>query len=234
MDASVKQAAVLVSCALKTEHYTSLQAFIKCSDWKLCLFFSLLLTSLILPAIHSTGMCKLLSHLKLKGICSVPALRTTLLSWPRYFFVLLFLFQFLSYPWDFFLFSHHQWFHFFKKLLPSSTQCWLDYKEGSAFTVLDRVQWRAGANGTSSGELWSAFMGERRDLRCEGLPTSLLSQPFFCLTWGVSDPGLAWLQISGGQAGNSLMFLICWLWLRAISSLHWTLLCTLALRTINW
>lgn len=180
-------------------------------------------------------MCKLLSHLKLKGICSVPALRTTLLSWPRSLFVLLLLFQFLSYPWDFFfsLFPSPM-IQFLKNLLPSSMQCWLDYKEGSAFTVLDRVQWRVGANGTSSGELWSTFMGERRDLRCEGLPMSLLSQPFFCLRWGVSDPRLAWLQISGGQAGNSLMFLICWLWLRAISFLHWTLLCTLALWTINW
>lgn len=123
---------------------------------------------------------------------------------------------------------------FFKKLLPSSTQCWLDYKEDSAYTVLDRAQWRVGANGTSSGEWWSAFMSKRRDLGCKGLPTSLLSQPFFCLRWGVSDPKLASLQISGGQAGNSLMFLICWLWLGAISCLHWTLLCTLALWTINW
>lgn len=76
----------------------------------------------------------------------------------------------------------------FKKLLPSSMHCWLDYEEGGAFTVLARVQWRVGAIGTRCGELWSTFMGKRRDLRWEGLPRSLLSQPFFSLTWGVSDP----------------------------------------------
>lgn len=235
MPLSSRQQSWLVPCALKTEHCTSLQTFHKKFCLEALLIFSLLLKSLILPAIHSAGVCKLLSHLKLKGVCLVPTLRTAFCPVLGLFYLAVsLLISVISLRfWFVFFFSHHKWLYFFQ-LLPSSMQCWLDYKEGSAYTVLDRVQWRVGANGTSSGELWSAFMGKRRDLRCEGLPMNLLSQPFFFLRWDVSDPGLAWLHISGGQAGNSLMFLICWWWLRAISSLHWALLCTLALWAINW
>lgn len=39
MPPSSRQQSWLVSCALKIEHYPSLQAFIKCSLWMLCFFF---------------------------------------------------------------------------------------------------------------------------------------------------------------------------------------------------
>lgn len=180
VDASIKQAAVLVGFMCSEDWALPFTAgFHKMFSLDALLLFSLLLTSLILPSIYIAGMYKLLSHLKLKGIYLVPTSRTTLPPCPWSLLSRCFSFNFCHILEFFFFPSHHQWFHFFKKLLPSSTQCWLDYKQGSAFTALDRVQWRVAANGTSSGELWSAFMGKRRDLRCRACQWALCLDPSF-------------------------------------------------------
>lgn len=89
VDASVKEAAPLVGFTCSEDwalHFTV--GFHKMFCLEALLIFSLLLNSLISPAIHSAGMCKLLSHLKHKSICLVPALRTVLLPCPWSFFYL--------------------------------------------------------------------------------------------------------------------------------------------------
>lgn len=190
MPPSSRQQSWLVSCALKTEHYPSLQAFIKCSLWMLCFFF---------PCSWPASFCQVSTLQGCINCCLTWSWRvsTRCQLWGQLFHPVLDLFylavslstsvislRFFFFP------SHHQWFHFLKKLLPSSTQCWLDYKEGSAFTALDRVQWRVAANGISSGELWSAFKGKRRDLRCRACQWAL------CL-----DPSFAWDGVCQIPAG---------------------------------